>query len=256
MKIKRLFTLITLVAFTFSVHASVEYSQTLKVEDFDMGNMLSWKTSKEDNNKHFVVEKSLDGVTFSKIGKIKGNGTIAETKSYSFLDVSATQGQNFYRLKQVDTDGKSHLSDVISTNKETANNFTVISMTPPTDKDNIFEVTINAVGEDELDYTIYDMKGNLVYTQKQKLKKGINVITVDLSEISGKDEVEGFAGNNDLLGDKVGYRVSLEGENEAEMLTIAPRNKDVNSKKDRSELKKEEEKKEEVKEGDKKKDDN
>lgn len=260
MKIQKLFTLITFITFALYTSASVEYSQKLTVEDFDMGNMLNWKTSKETDNKHFIVEKSLDGVTFSKIGKIKGNGTTTDAKSYSFLDVSATQGQNFYRLKQVDADGKSHLSDVVSTNKETANNFTVISMNPPTDKDNIFEVTINAVGEDELDYTIYDMQGNLVYSQKQKLKKGINVITVDLSEISGDESIEGFAGNNDLLGDKVGYRVSLEGENEAEMLTIAPRNKDVKTKKERSEItddKKDEEKKDDEKKDDeKKKDDN
>ncbi len=247
---KNIFTLIFLLSFTVSSYATVEYAEALQVEDFDMGNMLSWKTSKEDNNKHFEVEKSLDGVTFSKIGKIKGNGTTTEANSYSFLDVSAAQGKNYYRLKQVDTDGKKHLSDVVSINKETANNFTVVSMTPPTDKDNIFEVTINAVGEDELDYTILDMKGNEIYTQKQKLKKGINVITIDLSEISGeKDGVEGFAGNNELLGDKVGYRLSLEGANEAEMLTIAPRNKDVKTKKERTEVKKGEEK-------DKKKDDN
>jgi hypothetical protein len=64
------------------------------------------------------------------------------------------------------------------------------------------------------------------------LKKGINIISVDLSAINTD---MGFAGNNDLLGDKVGYRLSLEGANEAEMLTIAPRNKDVKSNTDRTE---------------------
>ena len=212
-----------------SVQADVTYSNNLALEDFDMGNMLVWSTSSETNNKVYEVQKSIDGITFVKIGKVKGKGTTTESSDYRFLDVSATQGQNFYRLKQVDLDGKFHLSDIVTVNKETANNFTVVAMTPPSDNDNVFEMTINAQSEDELDYKILDMDGNLIYTQKQVLKKGINVITVDLSEISGEDS-DGFAGNNELLGDKVGYRVSLEGVNEAEMLTIAPRNKNINKK--------------------------
>jgi hypothetical protein len=210
-----------------SASASCVYSQKLAIEDFDMGNMLTWATSSETDNKAFEIEKSVDGVTFTKIGKVKGSGSVTEVKSYRFLDVSATQGQNFYRLKQIDLDGSFHLSDIIAVNKETANNFTVVAMTPPAENENIFEVTINALSEDELDYKIFDMEGNLIYTQKQKLKKGINVITVDLTQVRDESSSDGFAGNNELLGDKVGYRVSLEGINEAEMLTIAPRNKNV-----------------------------
>ncbi len=228
-----LFLFLFLFGITSTSYASCVYEKQLKVEDFDMGNMLTWATASELNNKAFQIEKSIDGVNFSKIGKVKGNGTIEEVKNYRFLDVSATQGTNYYRLKQIDKDGAIHLSDVVSISKETANNFTVVSMTPPSE-DNLFEITINAIGEDKLDYKVFDMNGNLVYKQKQALKKGINVITIDLSEISGDESSTGFAGNNDLLGDKVGYKVSLEGVNEAEMLTIAPRNKDVKSKKEKT----------------------
>lgn len=212
--------------------AACVYDQQLSVEDFDMGNMLTWSTSSETNNKAFEVQKSLDGVKFVKIGKVKGAGTISEKQEYRFLDVSAAQGKTYYRLKQIDLDDKFYFSDVVIVSKETANNFTIISMTPPSDEDNLFEITVNAISEDELDYKVFDMRGNLVYRQKQQLKKGINIITIDLSEISGDDTDTGFAGNNDLLGDKVGYKVSLEGVNEAEMLTIAPRNKDVKTGKE------------------------
>lgn len=215
-----------LMFFSIASFAEVTYEEELKVEDFDMGNMLTWSTSSEVNNKAFEIEKSLDGETYAKIGKVKGAINATEAKSYRFMDVSAGQGRTFYRLKQIDTDGKETYSAVVYSEKETANNFTIVAMTPPSDEDNIFEVTINAIGEEDLDYKIFDMAGNVVYTQKQKLKKGINIISVDLSAINGD---MGFAGNNELLGDKVGYRLSLEGANEAEMLTIAPRNKDVKS---------------------------
>ena len=219
--------------FSVSSFAEVTYEKELNVEDFDMGNMLTWATSKEVNNKAFEIEKSTDGENYTKIGKVKGAVNADAATDYRFMDVSAGQGRTFYRLKQIDTDGKKTFSAVVYSEKETANNFTIVAMSPPSDEDNIFEVTINAIGEEDLDYKIFDMAGNVVYTQKQKLKKGINIISVDLSAIN--DDDMGFAGNNDLLGDKVGYRLSLEGANEAEMLTIAPRNKDVKSDTDRSE---------------------
>lgn len=220
-----LFTLsFLLVAFTSN--AEVTYQKELTVEDFDMGNMLTWTTSAEVNNKAFEIESSKDGEKFTKIGKVKGALNAEDAQDYRFMDVSAGQGKTYYRLKQIDIDGEYSFSNIVFSEKESANNFTVVAMTPPSEKDNIFEVTINAISEEELDYKIFDMDGNVVYTQKQKLKIGINVISVDLSSISG-DDAMGFAGNNDLLGDKVGYRLTLEGEDEAEMLTIAPRNKDV-----------------------------
>jgi hypothetical protein len=225
------FQILTLVAFFLAVFsvasfAEVTYKNALKVEDFDMGNMLTWSTSTEVNNKAFEIEKSTDGASYATIGKVKGAVNAAEEQEYRFMDVSAGQGITYYRLKQIDMDGKATYSAVVYSEKETANNFTIVAMTPPSEEDNIFEVTINAISEEELDYKIFDMKGAVVYTQKQKLKKGINVISVDLSAINSD---MGFAGNNELLGDKVGYRLSLKGTNEAEMLTIAPRNKDVKS---------------------------
>ena len=172
-----------------------------------MGNMLTWATSTEVNNKAFEIEKSTDGENYIKIGKVKGAVNAADATDYRFMDVSAGQGRTFYRLKQIDVDGKKSFSGVVYSEKETANNFTIVAMTPPSEDDNIFEVTINAIGEEDLDYKIFDMAGNVVYTQKQKLKKGINIISVDLSAINTD---MGFAGNNDLLGDKVGYRLSLD----------------------------------------------
>lgn len=216
------------IMFGFSTISSAQcvYATQLSGEEFEMGNMLTWSTASEINNKAFIVEKSVDGKDFSTIGRVKGAGTTLDGKRYRFLDVSASKGKAFYRLRQVNSDNSASYSRIINLDKEGGNNFTVISMTPPTDKDATFEVTINAISEDDMDYKIYDMQGNLVYRQKQKLKKGINIISVDINEIS-ESSTMGFAGNNELLGDKVGYRVALEGQYEAEMLTIAPRNRDV-----------------------------
>lgn len=200
-----------------SVYAGCTYHQTIQIESFVMGNMLTWSTSSEENNKVFVIEKSDNGIHFQSIGQVKGAGTATSLNKYRFLDVSASKGANFYRLKQVDKNNTHQYSAIVSIKKKTGNNFTIISMITP-DKDNsIFELTVNAVTAEIMDFTIYDMNGSPIYTQKQLLQKGINVISVDMETIGM--QVMGFA-NAKKLGKDIPYKVALKGKQETETLTI------------------------------------
>lgn len=74
---------------------------------------LSWVTISEENNDHFVVEKSYDGIDFQPVVFIKGMGTTSEMTSYAALDDEVANGQSYYRLKQVDFDGQYSYSQVI-----------------------------------------------------------------------------------------------------------------------------------------------
>ena len=67
---------------------------------------LSWTTARENNNSHFVVEQSLNGIDFNKVGQVNGNGTTNQTSHYSFEHLTPSNGNNYYRLKQLDADGK------------------------------------------------------------------------------------------------------------------------------------------------------
>lgn len=71
------------------------------------GVQLKWQTASEQNNQYFDVLRSLNGKDFVSIGIVNGAGTTSEAKSYSFIDNSAVSGYNYYKLKQVDGDGKS-----------------------------------------------------------------------------------------------------------------------------------------------------
>ena len=78
-------------------------------------NILSWSTSKEWENSHFDIERSLDGTkTFTKIGEVAGMGWTDEITEYSFEDdkLPLSGGNVFYRLKQVDFNGRFDYSDV------------------------------------------------------------------------------------------------------------------------------------------------
>ena len=71
--------------------------------------VLNWAVAKEENNSGFEVQASTDGYTFQKIGFVKSQvGTSSSKQQYSFTDARPSkQGTIYYRLKQIDLDGKS-----------------------------------------------------------------------------------------------------------------------------------------------------
>lgn len=84
---------------------------------FDSYHLLSWKTSSEKNNSHFVVERSTDQNSFITLAKIKSKalqGNSDNLLGYSFSDLNFVVGTNYYRLNQIDLNGKSQYSKVIA----------------------------------------------------------------------------------------------------------------------------------------------
>ena len=77
--------------------------------------LLNWNTSSEVNNAGFDIERSADGRNFSKIGIVyskAANGNSSEKLAYSYVDAAPLSGTNYYRLRQVDLDGKSEYSKI------------------------------------------------------------------------------------------------------------------------------------------------
>lgn len=80
--------------------------QSFSVKAVDNTALLQWITATELNNDHFDIQRSADGRTFTAIGRVKGNGTTSIRQEYRFTDASPLAGQNYYRLAQVDIDGR------------------------------------------------------------------------------------------------------------------------------------------------------
>lgn len=79
---------------------------------------LSWQTGQEVNTSYFTVERSLDGNKFVSIGKEEARGNAA-FNSYRFSDTRPIEGLAFYRIKQVDKDGRSGYSAVRTIDRST-----------------------------------------------------------------------------------------------------------------------------------------
>ncbi|MBK7867293.1 MAG: right-handed parallel beta-helix repeat-containing protein [Ignavibacteriales bacterium] len=67
--------------------------------------VLTWTTASEKNNYGFEVERSSGKTDWTNAGFVKGFGTTAEGKEYSFTDQKLPSGRYSYRLKQIDFDG-------------------------------------------------------------------------------------------------------------------------------------------------------
>lgn len=80
---------------------------------------LRWATATETNNDYFQVERSADGKKFNLVGtRIPGAGTTQEEQRYELIDESPLSGLSYYRLKQVDYDGRFEYSDIVSVHWE------------------------------------------------------------------------------------------------------------------------------------------
>ncbi len=98
--------------------------------------MLNWKTASETNNYGFEIERAAGPVIhdgqkkWESIGFVKGAGTTTLSTSYSFNDIKPLAGAAFYRLKQIDNDGKFEYSNVIEVNNEIPSEFSLLQNYP------------------------------------------------------------------------------------------------------------------------------
>ncbi len=77
-------------------------------EASDKGINLVWETSEEINNDYFLVQRSLDGVSWSTLSRVASVGTTGHLRApnmYNYSDETAIPGKNYYRIMQVDIDG-------------------------------------------------------------------------------------------------------------------------------------------------------
>ncbi len=107
---------------------------------------LTWITAQESNSSHFVVERSTDGINFNEAGTVFSYGNSSVEKNYQLADniSSVTATIIYYRLRQVDIDGKAEYSAtrMVKIGKSSEN--TISIQTYPNPVSNQLQITIPA----------------------------------------------------------------------------------------------------------------
>ncbi len=83
---------------------------------------IRWVTLTESNNNYFTVERSVDGMNFSKIVEVKGAGNSNSKIKYEVKDWEPLNGVSYYRLRQTDFDGQYSFSETLSIEVYFSNN--------------------------------------------------------------------------------------------------------------------------------------
>ena len=119
--------------------------------------LLSWTTASEINNDYFSIERSNDGNVFGEAGKVKGAGTSAATRVYSFIDEKPCMTISYYRLRQVDYDGVAAYSSVVAVHN-LPQNFSILYVSADADNRSLLIQTAGKT-EGQIQYLISDAPG-------------------------------------------------------------------------------------------------
>ena len=145
------------------------------------GVLLSWKTATETNNDYFLVERSIDGIHFTAIGApVKGAGTSQQVNAYKLLDINPSDGINYYRIRQVDYDGKFDFSDVKVVNLAGVAMVTV----SPNPSNGHFSVKIISESSSLFVVDIFNALGQIIYTKTLSLTGGYAEQKVSLDHVA------------------------------------------------------------------------
>ncbi|MDP4283457.1 MAG: T9SS type A sorting domain-containing protein [Bacteroidota bacterium] len=135
--------------------------------------LLQWATSEEINNSYFEVERSNDGITFSPIQKIDAtNSNSNQLTKYSAIDYTPLPGNNFYRLEQVDIDGKVSYSSIVELSFSES---TTLKVYPNPATQN--KITVH--------YSLGSLKTIAVYSLENKL-----MLMHNLNNVSGYQQLD------------------------------------------------------------------
>ncbi len=153
---------------------SAEYQPELDVVD------VRWTTDSERNNDYFIVERSTDGKNYEEINKVKGAGNTQYETQYFVEDPNPYVGVNYYRLKQVDFDGKFKYSEVKSVN--ILNDVYDLMSVFPNPANDETEVIFNSYDNNGAMLKLVRMDGSVVINTPIKTIRGANRIKIDLSD--------------------------------------------------------------------------
>ena len=141
-------------------------------------NILEWTTASEIDNAHFDVQRSAEGLEWETFATVAGAGTSQQRIDYTALDHDPFQ-LTYYRLKQVDFDGTSTVSNVIALRRETTVGEMLLFPNPATTELNV-ELPD---GSGNTSLSIIAVDGRIVHERMVFPAEGQTTLAVDVSDL-------------------------------------------------------------------------
>lgn len=150
---------------------------------FEQTVQLNWQTASEQNSSHFTVQRSTNGIEYENTGRVNAAGHSSNAQAYSWSDdITAIKNVKtlYYRLLQVDRDGKHSYSKVIYVRLQLDDTWLRSVVNPVSNKIN-FAVHTERSG---VLYTrLLDVQGRAIVKTNHSLSKGVNNIQLSAAYI-------------------------------------------------------------------------
>ncbi|HXS57773.1 MAG TPA: T9SS type A sorting domain-containing protein [Hanamia sp.] len=148
---------------------------------------LKWSTASEINNDYYLINRSSNGNDFSPLAKVNGDPASADLIKYEFIDLSPLDGNNFYRLSQVDIDGN---QKILSVKKVTVKPSGSMSLYPNPVVGNSVNLDYGKIVSSNVTYKLVDASGKVVSSGKihQQIQElnlpvlGAGIYSIQLSD--------------------------------------------------------------------------
>ncbi|MVN76409.1 hypothetical protein GO988_08735 [Hymenobacter sp. HMF4947] len=137
----------------------------------------TWTTASEQNNDHFVVERSLNGEDFAPLGTVAGYGSSAQAHTYTFVDKRPATGLAYYRLQQVDGDGSASYSPIVAV--RTGKAATLVAVPNPSTGQ--FSLQTDYSAPTQVQALVQNAMGQNILSASQLVPAGPSALPLDLS---------------------------------------------------------------------------
>ncbi|NSW45533.1 MAG: hypothetical protein HPY79_06955 [Bacteroidales bacterium] len=145
---------------------------------------LYWETASEINNDYFTIMKSTDAIIYKPIGTIKGAGNSNTIQRYTFNDNEPITQTTYYRLKQIDFDGKVTYSEVRVVLPDLQSSVQQFNVFNDINNENL-NITLIGYPNTKLDYAIVDVMGRIIKQGKINIDEnalgGLKLSTNDIA---------------------------------------------------------------------------
>lgn len=139
---------------------------------------MGWSTYSEVNIDHFDIERSTDGNNFRQVGRVNTlSGQLNSNANYTYLDITAQRGSNYYRLAMVDNNGNYTYSKIIMVSVDIKGISVMIVYPNPFSKR--VQIRVTSDKAEKVAINIINSNGMLMTTQQAQTQVGDNNITIN-----------------------------------------------------------------------------
>lgn len=144
---------------------------------------VNWSTVQEINNDYFRVMRAGDNGNWDEIGQIEASNNSEQGMSYTFIDENPLQGLNQYKIVQVDIDGRTSETEIVSLTfvMDVDLEWRQVGPVPTVD---YLDLSFVSNMEFPMNLQLFNLKGEKVLGQDIIAKYGLNKMTLDLTVIS------------------------------------------------------------------------